>query len=470
MNTNLNKFNNRTGLHFYINIKNFDNLVSTDETDGDMSHLFHLLNTFLTTIERYIRDNFNTEYVLIEKLTGSRLHIIIYKECKDALSYFLNISKFAFLLSKFIIALPKYKTFSKVSLQIGADFGHFHDFVFQDITNKFEEYVSIGHPANFACKLQGLANPGEILISKRIYDAIDPVAGAIITKIDSSRQMDIFNKYPDSGNIAYSIIDTRRDLFYESLNKKMLFESIDNKKPDSNSYLELARRIAEKTNYNDMEFVEPRKLLFENWNIKRSARFNAAIVFADVRGFTKKFDPNGANLARMSEITREVLDTMYCNCDDTDGVHIQFQGDREFVFFEEDNIQKSITFALKLNKEISKITDINVGIGINFGKVYATQIGLESEDDSFVKQNIMIGKTVKEADKLEDQCAKAGEIVISNSVYNHRLLNNAIKKLFQKRDYYWVTMSNFDDYYRTIREIEYKNSSVQNTYKPWNEN
>lgn len=468
MQTKLNNYLKRDGLHFYINIKNFNKLVSIDEKDGDMSHMFHLLNTFLVTLERYIKDNFNTDKVVIEKLTGSRVHVIVYGECRSSFSLFLNISNFAFKLTNYIADLPKYKTIQGLSLQVGADYGPFHDFTFIDIDNEFEEFTSIGHPANFACKLQSLADAGEIIISKRIYDCISVIGGSFISPLDNERQSKIFYKYPGSGNTAYLVSNVNRKYFYESLNRKTTFESIDNKVPIFETYFDMARRIAYKTSYGDMDNIEPRKMNFENWNIKRSAKFFAAVVFADVRDFTKKFEPDGSNLKQMSEVTRKVLNCMYENCEKRDGVHVQFQGDREFVFFPETEVRNAIVFALNLRKEIRNLcSGIEVGIGIHYGKVYASQIGLESEDDNFVKQNIMIGNTIKEADNLEDQCAKRGEIVVSGEVYNHQDLDKTLRSLFEKRNYYWVTKYNYDDYLRIASNEEYKRASSENTYKPW---
>lgn len=468
MQTMLNNYQCREGLHFYINIKNFNNLVATDEKDGDMSHMFHLLNTFLVTLERYIRDNFDTDKVFVEKLTGSRIHIIIYGKCADSFKYFLNISSFAFKLSDYIASLPKYKTLPDIALQVGADFGMFYDFVFEDKDKKLEEYTSIGHPANFACKLQSLADAGEIIVSKRISDNISLAQSYIVTPLDNKRQSTINDKYPGSGNEAYIVEKSNRKHFFESLNNSLMFESLDNKEFNFKKYSDLADRIAEKTSYGDMDTIEPNKMNFSNWNIKRSAKLNAAVVFADVRDFTKKFDPNGSNLKEMSEITRKVLNCMYENCEKRNGVHIQFQGDREFAFFPESEVKNAIVFALNLRKEIrSFYSGIEVGIGIHCGKVYASQIGLESEDNNFVKQNIMIGNTINKADTLEDQCAKRGEIVVSDDVYNRKELDKTIRNLFEKRNYYWVTKRDFDDYIRVISNDEYKRASNENTYKPW---
>lgn len=463
----LNNYSIRKGLHFYINIKNFDKLVANDEKDDDMSHMFHYLNTFLTSLERYIRDNFDTNQVIVEKLTGSRIHIIVYGDCRKAFIYFLNISNFAFKLSNFILTLSKYKTLTNIGIQIGADFGVFNDLTFKD--GEFEEYTSIGYPANFACKLQSIALSGEILISKRIVDNIPPINGALITKLDYERQNQILKKYPDSGNLVYAVSSSSRSIFYESLNKQLFFESLDNKRINFEDYFELAKRLANKTDYQDMDTIEPHKMNFDKWNIKKSAKFNAAIVFADVRGFTKMFSPNGSNLSQMSRITKDILATMYDKCASRSGVHVQFQGDREFVFFPENEIKNSILFALELNLRVAAIFQgIAIGIGISVGKVYATQIGLESEDDNFVKQNIMLGNTIKDANELEDLCAKEGEITISDKVYNHKFLIKEIRSLFSRRDYYWVSSSNFNDFIKLTLKSEEERNRSENIYKPWN--
>ena len=353
---------------------------------------------------------------------------------------------------------------------MGGDYGSFVDYIFEDLSKDFEEYTSIGYPANFACKLQTIADAGEIIISKRIYDRVPSLNRTTIKPIDSSRQNKIYSKYPDLGNVAYIVKSSERNDFYNNLNESFLFESINNKRIDYQHYFDVATAIADKTNIGDMDVIEPNKLDFKNWNIRKSAKFNAAVVFADVRDFTRKFNSDGSNLNSMSTITKNVLGCMYSNCKKNFGVHVQFQGDREFAFFDGDSIQFAVLFALRLRSEISKLCDgIEVGIGINYGQVYASQIGIESEENNIEKQNIMLGETIKEANKLEDECANKGEVVISNAVYNLVSSNRNIKSLFTKRDYYWVTKSTFVDYSKLSTNSEYNKNRNQSTYKPWNQ-
>ena len=43
----------KQGIHFYINIKNFNRLVTEEEASGGVNHSIHALDTFFSSIERY---------------------------------------------------------------------------------------------------------------------------------------------------------------------------------------------------------------------------------------------------------------------------------------------------------------------------------------------------------------------------------------------------------------------------------
>lgn len=449
------------GIHLYLNIKNFDALVKNDETDNDVSHIIHFLNTFVSTLERFISDKYR-DNVYFEKLTGSRIHLIIYGEKDIQAKVFLSVSFFASLIAKKMVTLPKYKSIPNAAIQIGADYGYFFGYEFS--RDDYNEYTSIGYSANIGCKLQCLAKQNEIVFSRDVVGLI-PAMDILFASLDEDRQKELSRKYPNCK--AFSISGSSILSFYNLLNEKGLFQRF--KLDDVDTYYEYANQLANKTNITEMDVISPKKLSFDNWNISRSAYIeDAIVVYSDVRGFTKQFNKDGSNLLIMATKTKGVLSEMYNQCKTYNGVHVQFQGDRECALFAPGCEKEAVLFALKLQQEISDIvSNVNIGIGINKGKVFATQVGITSEAFALQKQNIILGKTVINCNRLEDVEASAGETVISSSIYQS--LSSLIQKLFKPRNDYWVTNKKFSDYASlSERDIANENNSV-GSYKPWQE-
>ena len=72
--------NRKKGIHFYINIVNLDDVVEKEEEHtGEVCHAIHALDTFFSSIEAYGKRHYPKAFV-IEKITGSRLHMYIESE------------------------------------------------------------------------------------------------------------------------------------------------------------------------------------------------------------------------------------------------------------------------------------------------------------------------------------------------------------------------------------------------------
>ena len=67
--------NMESGIHFYINIKNFDNVViNEEERFGAVNHSIHALDTLFSSVERFGNRKYKDIFV-VEKITGARLHM-----------------------------------------------------------------------------------------------------------------------------------------------------------------------------------------------------------------------------------------------------------------------------------------------------------------------------------------------------------------------------------------------------------
>ena len=439
------------GIHLYINIKNLEHLVSEDEKDEDMNHIFSLLNTFVVSMENYIVSNYR-DNVYFEKLTGGRIHLIIEDSdyCADQA---LDICKYARVLSKEVVKFQQTQSISKVDLQFGMDYGAYVDFDFKS-DDGYEEYTSIGACANFACKLQIEAYPNELLLSEDALSHLSEENRENIKELDATRQDKIDKQKQYKDIYCLSLADLCENLSQDEEEKYEAF-------------IERARQYSNDHPLKNMDTIEPKSFEgnFTRWNLSNNAAFDAAVVFADVRGFTKQFNPNNSNLNWLANLTKQILNEMYQCCEEHKGIHVQFQGDREQVFFEGKNYENAIVFALELSERIQRDGQ-KLGIGVAFGRAYAASLGKYSERSELDKQNALIGNVVSYTSRLEDECAKENEIVISKKLYD-KIDNYSLKKLFEARDFYYVTSSTYQDFFKlTQNEIQEENH-VRDYRKPW---
>ena len=73
--------------------------------------------------------------------------------------------------------------------------------------------------------------------------------------------------------------------------------------------------------------------------------------------------------------------------------------------------------------------DIHLGAGADYGKMYAAKIGARGERD-----NILVGETVINSDRLEDEKAGENEIAISSGIYQElKNMNSNLVSFFKKK-------------------------------------
>ncbi|CEN94263.1 adenylate/guanylate cyclase domain-containing protein [Paraclostridium sordellii] len=172
----------------------------------------------------------------------------------------------------------------------------------------------------------------------------------------------------------------------------------------------------------------------------KSYSINCAILFIDIRKSTDLSDASHAK--SMVKIYRSFM-RMCVECvRKNGGVTRQFLGDRIMgVFMDEKDENGNVTVSsvdkaiycarsmqtvldFSLNKHIYKNINkkiIECGIGISYGKVLVTQVGMrgvENDDEKENEKNVVwVGKITNHASKYSD-LTKSGEVFISKDTYN----------------------------------------------------
>ena len=369
------------------------------------------MNTLFTSIERFVNDNYKNE-VTIEKVTGSRLHLIINGDKQT--NIMIVICKFAYMLSKEFQTFSKYSDLEMLSLQFGAAVGFYSEAEIK--LSEDTEYTSIGYPANYAAKLQSISNIGSLYISEKLYDLIGYNEKSNFDEVINLQSLKTKEKY-NNGKI-YSFTVGKFE------NPNIFTNSIISNITD---YITEARSKSNDLNYKDMNKISPTKnFTFDNWSVTNIAEFDGTVVYADVRGFTKEFKPDGSNLEILVYETIRILNTMYDTCTKNHGFHIQFQGDREYVLFPHDTQEDACFFAVKLIDAIKK-ANRHIGVGIAYGKLFGFKIGIRGSKD-----NVMLGVPAICADNLEDLYAGEDTVSISENVYS-KLKDKQLKSLFDEK-------------------------------------
>ena len=379
-------------MHFYINIPNMDQVVADEERKtGKVNHSVHALDTYFSMIESFGKKHYPQSFT-IEKITGSRLHMYVSGTITETFEVVAEVSSFANKLTSYLNKeISKYKTLLNFQIQIGACYGKFYEFTFY--ADGFEEDTTIGYAANYAAKLQGMSARGFISIASDIYESLNDDYREVFTiKVD-----DRIKKY-----------DQR---YYATTSIGNLVTNVD-----CTADLETTRKYANQLNLGDIAFASARKSLdFNNLSKKECKKLNGIPFFADVRGFTSQFKKDDSNLEEMSEKTHDILASMYAIVKKNKGIHVQFQGDREMALFHDYGdyrcVSDAVAAALRIVDKVKEY-QVSVGVGTSMGTLFESKIGARGEKD-----NILLGSTVTQADRYEDEKAGENQIVINEEIY-----------------------------------------------------
>lgn len=444
------------GIHFYINIRNYNEIIMTEEEDtGRLNHSIHALDTFFSSIMSYGKRLYSDTFI-VEKITGSRLHLYVVDDIKPAFDVVKSISVFAYELSKYINHdIPKYKNLKDFIIHVGAAYGKFYDFVF---TTKegYEEETTIGYPANYAAKLQALTENSKISIDDDIYNALPRAEQDHYQKIENG-----------------SVKKYEKDCYYTTFLSNV--NSLVINKADE---MERVRKSVQDVDLGDIKFSNAREQLnFRDVSKLKSKKIEGIPVFADIREFTKQFDEDNSNLEEMATKTQNILETMFQTTTQNGGVHVQFQGDREMSLYH--NIPasteygatvgpyecyKDAVFAAMRMIDNVKPYSVHIGVGEAFGTLFATRLGARDEKD-----NILLGTTVIEADRMEDKEADADQIAITKDVYVglKRQAPNLANIFKQKGDAFVTTVGYSSYIQKTIFDRQHRETEKKSYNGAW---
>lgn len=429
------------GLHLYINILNFDKILEEEEKRlGEPTHSIHALDSYFSSIEKFVNKYVTNSTV--EKITGSRLHVYIISDLTSAYKKAKKISVFAHKLASYLLDnVRKYNSLVRFRIQIGLAYGNFYIFKFEN--NSVSEITSIGYAANYAAKLQSLSDPNYLSLSKNIYDNL----------LSTDKQP--FVKKESSTILKYS----------QSCYYTCPLSNINDKEDLQNDLMD-AVQYANKVNLNQMTFRSATKPVnFNNLSKTECKKIDGIPLFADVRGFTSKFNADDSNLEEMKVKTTNILNSMYNCIISNKGIHIQFQGDREFALFHNYSNYTCYKDALIAGLRIIDVVhncQVSVGVGLSSGIMFASKIGAHGEKDF-----VLLGSTVNDANVCEDKYAKENQLVITSSVYNSiRTSDSEMAKQFSKikgTDLYFTTKG-YNHYSEAKRLSQLRANNSQNNY------
>ena len=466
------------GLHFYININNLNNIVKKDENRHEnLARSFHALEIFVKGIEKFVLDIGDIE---IEKFTTSRIHLYTKSVDEKPVVKMLQVICFANSLAEYMHnSISKFKNLDQFTIGAGADLGDFTEFVFSDPESQLTEMTTIGSPANRAAKLQSNCSDAYMLFSKEVYNSLPS---------------DIKSVFWGDGLLSAKLAKKYAELtVYKSLYgsvEELLPEKYFDRRENAFKY---TSDQANSNNIGDIEFSDAKSMLdFTNLSLKKSKHLtDAAVLYSDIRGFTNKVDEE--RLSDIKQLAQHVLKGMNKAVRQHDGVHVQFQGDRESAIFNRFNDEKD-DFALRAlfcaMHMLDMVDDINqvrnenrldIGIGISLGDTFATRVGMRNNKD-----NVLMGETVKEADTAEDDVAgvhmenSRTEVVVTSDLYSYLITNQqdyskSLKEIFSQRKVggkvYYVCVTGFKDFQKKLIEHERDDNATnakKNTdLRPW---
>ncbi|MEG0835764.1 MAG: adenylate/guanylate cyclase domain-containing protein [Christensenellaceae bacterium] len=439
------------GVHFYINILNFYDVLGKEEAKtGNVTHAIHALDTYFSSIEAYGKSRYPDVFV-VEKITGSRLHMYVTANADEAYQVVKDVSLFAYQLASFINNdIPKYKTLDNFSIHVGSAYGMFYEYEFSTDSG-FSEITTIGYAANYAAKLQALSSASHLSISAEIFDSLP---------VDEKQN---FKKVVDKSLKKYE------QEYYYSVHLINIKSSGSILPADWTRVVGYANRI----NLNAMNYSSANKQInFDNLSVTQCKKIDGIPMFSDIRGFTSQFAEDDSNLEEMANRTQKVLESMYRVTTEHNGLHVQFQGDRELALFhnvqsDETNGKETCCFKYAVLAGMRMIDavkpfSIHIGVGEDFGKLFATKIGARGEKDT-----ILLGKVVQTADIMEDKEAAEDQLAITESVFSGLAKEDpTLAKQFSKTEHgvYIVTLS----YAAYARKLAFENQQRNTSSKTYN--
>lgn len=182
--------------------------------------------------------------------------------------------------------------------------------------------------------------------------------------------------------------------------------------------------------------------------------FDATVLYIDMRHSTKLLDENRRNV--VAKLHMAYYNAIVSIARDKGGEIRSFNGDSLLVFFLGNSVEMTRTavrcaFIMKyaitqiVNPAMSGYQDINFGIGVDYGNIIATKVGIGGDDTT--KDLIWLGDSVNRSTRLSDECKDPYHIGISSIVYAR--LDESLKtynnNLIGKSDVWKQTFFRYND-------------------------
>ena len=436
------------GIHFYININNFEDIVDDEENkQKKLSHSIHLLNSYFSGIERYARTN--CDNIEIEKITSGRIHLYTIGTVEGTIKDVLKVICFAYEFSKQIMRVGKYSSLLDMEISVGASYGAFFA-IDMKLDADTSEFTSIGFACNYAAKLQSIAGSGVFAFDD------DILKGCLSLGLECcSKENIMFSVKYGQGKYYVAKLSSLMDLSF--IRESSINSFIDNQIYDLNS-----------KHLSDMTFTDTNKNLnFDSLSLNDGRRFNGTPFYSDVRSFTSKFNSADANLNEMAGKVMTLMKTAFDIVEKNGGTHVQFQGDREFAVFvmsenDVDTLINPIIAGLRMIDAVKVSVGLKVGIGISCGRLHATRIGIRN-----AKDNLLIGRAVNEANILEDSFADDNQVAISSDLYMQLKANgqNDLCSIFKKsNDYVYITNCGYQNFLAIVQKNKLEKANSSRSY------
>lgn len=420
----------KKGLHIYININNYNDLIDYDIKSGysKLNTLYKAYDLLVKQIEKNI-DNKLTDNVYIEKVTDSRIHCVIEDNYSNkdnmALDFYKLISsvfEYVSIINNEINAFDKIDDFV---ISVGCDYGLYYDYEI-DFVNPAEDNA-IGYPCNKAAKIQNAAHDNEVLLSASAYNRLVKTGFILPYQTAEVSRNILKGSVYDDGGSYYSL----KNIQWQEYDKQNNYSRSSNIGESFKlAVAQTKRQFLNESNH------------FADGISREDSTF---VLNCDIRGFTKKFNKDGSNLVKMKNVTVSCLSAMNDACKE-DSKHIQYQGDKDLVIGKNDRVGTSIILAFNLidgfkNKGSQLVEQLSfdtygtaIGIGISYGSFYSAHVGNKGS-----KSPLLLGRVPMFANIAEDKYAKDDyAIALHESAYNeatkdpNSTLCKTVKYCFEK--------------------------------------
>lgn len=160
----------------------------------------------------------------------------------------------------------------------------------------------------------------------------------------------------------------------------------------------------------------------------KGLEFEATVLYIDMRGSTAILNKHRKRV--VAKIHMLYYHAIVKIAKATGGDIRSFNGDSLLVFYQgrtKQVLSKAVKAAMQmkyaiktlLNENLKRYTDIDFGIGIDYGNILATKVGIGGTDET--KDLIWIGNPVNKSTKISDKCKTEFNIGISKCVYDNLL-------------------------------------------------